>query len=218
MPYPPLRFAAQFKSLIKNKHIDRKWQYLKRSNIVHHTSTRPSKNSYLFNATLYRNPPPIGLRACPLLVAANLDASKGRNPHYRIRTCPNDGKFLIFGTGNIIIAGTKSHSSAALASARMMQLLSKESPGSEVLWPSLHSAPNAVITGQLVHTVNPSIRASPLVNVSAKFPGIAIRVKKKGITPELYLRRGMVIIPGITSARDLLQAVEEIVAVVDQHQ
>jgi hypothetical protein len=122
-----------------------------------------------------------------------------------------DGKFLVFGTGNIIGAGTKSCSAAILAATRMTRMLAKQTPGSRLLWPSMHSAPNAVLTGRLNYAVSDAVKTHPLTNHSSKFPGIALRVSRKGVTPELYLRKSMVIIPGITDATSAACVLNDIV-------
>lgn len=180
---------------------------------MHHVSTNPSLLSQWTASRLYRANPPMSLKACPLLMAANLDKSKGRNPHYRVRTPAGayDGKFLVFGTGNIIIAGAKSHSAAILAATRMTRMLSLQTPDSRLLWPSMHAAPNAVLTGRLKYKVDDSIKTHPLTNYSSKFPGIALRVSHKGVTPELYLRKSMIIIPGVTEAVATVRVIEDIV-------
>jgi TATA-box binding protein (TBP) (component of TFIID and TFIIIB) len=223
MPPPNLKFAAEVRRLESARAKRMKttpfneWLYLKRSNIVMHTSIKPTRASYRAMSALYRMTPPLALKHCKLLAAANLDRTNGPRPHYRIRTPEHayDGKFLVFGTGNIIVAGTKSHASAALASSRMLRLIAKECPGASVVWPSMMSVPNAVITGRLKRMVSDEIKASEKTNSSPKFPGIALRVPEKRVTPELYLRRCMLIIPGVTSANvlhDVLGSVETIVA------
>ena len=170
---------------------------------------------------LYRCQPPKTLHHNALMVAANLDTTKSKRPHYRIRTPSHayDGKFLVFGTGNIIVAGTKSHAAAALGSMRMLMLLSSQSKTKMMnIWPSIISVPNAVITGRLKHKVSTSIKSSEFANSSTKFPGIALRVPQERVTPELYLRRNMLIIPGITTAESMVNVITSIESIVEPHQ
>ena len=221
MPSPEFQFATRTRLLeSKNKTPQKmfgKWKYIKRSNIVMHTSIKQPSTRFWILSALYRTSPPTNLRHNPLFVAANLDMTKSKRPHYRIRTPAHayDGKFLVFGTGNIIVAGTKSHSAAALGSVRMIRMLAKHSdPPLQNIWSSSMSVPNAVITGRLRYPVNESIKSSEFTNHSSKFPGIALRVNEARVTPELYLRRSMIIIPGLTSSKSLhnvLQNVEKIV-------
>ena len=78
------------------------------------------------------------------------------------------------------------------------------------VYPVTHSSPNAVVTGQLRYRISEDIKTSLKANHSSKFPGIALAIATPGVTPELYLRRGMVIIPGITSSASLVRAIAEI--------
>jgi TATA-box binding protein (TBP) (component of TFIID and TFIIIB) len=181
--------------------------YLERSNIVQHCTVRPTAATYANRATLYRASAPVGLATNPVLAMANLESTKGLRSHYRIRT-DKDGKFLIFGTGNIILAGRKSHAAACLSAARMIRLLANSQQ--TIVSPITHSSPNSVITGQLKEMVSEDVKSCLFVNYSSKFPGIALDIPTPGITPELYLRRGMVIIPGVTSSEALTSAIREI--------
>lgn len=161
----------------------------------------------------------MNLMANPVLMAANLDPSKGLTPHYRVRTpdAAYDGKYLVFGTGNIIIAGTKNHSAGMVAAMRMTRVLARHTPKSQLLWASAHSAPNTVVTARLNYTVGASVKKDSKSNYTDKFPGIALQVSCNSITPELYLRKSMVIIPGITRAADCVQALDEIIDITKQH-
>ena len=226
MPPPNLKFAAEVR-MHESQRAKRmkavpfgRWRYLKRSNIVMHTSIKPTRTSYRTMSALYRMTPPLALKHSKLLAAANLDKTSGPRPHYRIRTPDHtyDGKFLIFGTGNIIVAGTKSHAAAALASSRMLRLISKECPNAAMVWPSMMSVPNAVITGRLKQMVSAKIKESEKTNSSPKFPGIALRVPQNRVTPELYLRRCMLIVPGVTTAKTLHEVVASIEAIVAPYQ
>jgi hypothetical protein len=71
--------------------------YLERSNIVHHSTVRPTKQLFYTRTALFRGCPPVGLPTHRALAMANLEATTGKRSHYRIRTV-HDGKFLIFGT------------------------------------------------------------------------------------------------------------------------
>jgi len=83
------------------------------------------------------------------------------------------------------------------------------------MWPAVHEAPNSVVTGQLKQMVSPTIKTDSVrVNHSTKFPGIALAVKRRGVTPELYLRRSMLIIPGVTRVADLADVVKCIADIV----
>ena len=224
MPLPEFQFATKTKLLEYTKHGKQKsfskWKYIKRSNIVMHTSIKQTPRRYYMLSALYRSAPPLKLKHNPLFVAANLDTTKSERPHYRIRTPVHayDGKFLVFGTGNIIVAGTKSHSAAALGSIRMIRVLAAHSsPSLKNIWPSSMSVPNAVITGRLEKPICSTIKSSEFTNHSSKFPGIALRVKELRVTPELYLRRNMIIMPGITSSQSFFNVLKNIEEIVEPH-
>lgn len=190
------------------------FKYLARSNVVHHSSVRPNATTSHRRAALYRLRPPVGLRTVPAFAEANLEQTTGTRSHYRLRTV-RDGKFLVFGTGNIILAGRRSHASACLSMTRMIRHMTRQHR--LPMWPVVHSSPNSVVTGQLTELVGDSIKTELAANHSSKFPGIALSLPTQGVTPELYLRRGMVIIPGVTSAAQLSTVVAELSQLVAPH-
>ena len=168
-------------------------------------------------AALYRVHPAMHIKTASLLCAANLETTRGRRAHYRLRT-KSDGKFLVFGTGNIILAGRKTHASACVSSVRMIALLSAMPNDGQIMWPAYFSSPNAVMTGQTTRTVAATIKQDTIhVNFSPKFPGLALAISPPGVTPELYLRRGMIIVPGITSTTQFKQAITEISNIIEPH-
>ena len=207
MPYPEAMFASKWR---QHKYKGRSFKFLKRCNIVHHMSLiLPAYGQHL-RSSLYRTHPQSTIKTSGPFAAANLERTNGKHAHMRIRTL-NDGKFLMFGTGNIILAGRKSHASACLSSIRMSHVLSQQCKDSVNLWPAAQEAPNSVITGQLAFPISPTIKDDSVhVNYSTKFPGIAMSVSAPGVTPELYLRRSMIIIPGITSAAQLATVVADV--------
>jgi len=204
MVCPEVLFATTWR---RRKYKATGFKFLDRSNVVHHMSFVLPPYARSLRSALYRSHPPSVLRTCAPLAAANLEKTTGAFAHLRIRTQKN-GKFLIFGTGNVILAGRRTHASACVSSMRMALTLSTHCAKSSNLWPAVHEAPNSVVTGQLIHRVDDAIKQDSVrVNHSPKFPGIALSVKQNGITPELYLRRCMIIIPGVTRAKQLSDAV-----------
>lgn len=206
---PDLCFGEHFNKL-KDESIY-PFTYLERSNIVHHTSVRVDKPAHFRQRTsVYRACAPIGIRTIDKLASINLELTKSRNTHYRVRT--TDGKFLCFGTGNIILAGRKNHATSCMSSTKMVRLFAHELR--RPVMAVSHQAPNSVITGKLAFDVDPAIKTDAFVgNCSPKFPGIALLLKnniKPRCTPELYLRKGMVIMPGITTAAQLVEVIKEI--------
>jgi hypothetical protein len=209
--HPALTFVSDWKGTSGSLGI---FKYLTRSNVVHHSSVRPNATTSHRRSALYRVRPPVGLKTLAAFAEANLEQTSGRRSHYRLRTV-SDGKFLAFGTGNIILAGRRSHAAACTSMTRMIRHMSRlhRLP----LWPVVHSSPNSVVTGEINGVVAESIKAELAANHSSKFPGIALSLPTKGVTPELYLRRGMVIMPGITSAVQLSDVVAELSKLVGPH-
>lgn len=204
MVCPEILFGSKWR---RNCYGARVFKNLNRSNVVHHMSFVLPRYVQHWRSAAFRSNPPSVLRTNMPLAAANLEKTSGPHAHLRIRT-QNNGKFLVFGTGNVILAGRQTHASACLSSLRMAVTLSKHCADSVNLWPAVHEAPNTVVTGQFEHMVAPHIKTDSVrVNHSKKFPGIALAVKRKGVTPELYLKRSMIIIPGVTRSEQLNEVV-----------
>lgn len=193
------------------------FKYIRRANVVHHVSIGVPMHVSAMRASVYRLTPPQGICTSPHLAAANLEPTSGKKAHYRLRT-RHDGKFLVFGTGNLILAGKTSHASACLSSNRMIRMLATLHPSAALMWPAHHSSPNCVVTGQINTQISDSIKEDTLhVNYSNKFPGIALAINVPKVTPELYLRKGKIIIPGIVNCEQLQDATTQIGAIVSPH-
>lgn len=214
MPFPELLFASNWRRAKRKQPI---FRYIKRANVVHHVSIDVPPWLSAFRASVYRLTAPRGICTSPHLAAANLETTRGKKAHYRLRT-RNDGKFLVFGTGNLILAGKTSHASACLSSNRMVRLLASLHPSCTLMWPAHHSSPNCVVTGQIACPVLDTIKDDNAhVNYSNKFPGIALSITVPKVTPELYLRQGKIIIPGIVNSTQLLEATHQIGNIVTPH-
>lgn len=211
---PDIKFASKWRKLKGRAPL---FQYLKMSNNVMHIAVKAQPVVSKWRALLYRHCPPVKLATSTFLAAANLEATKGREAHYRLHT-KQDGKILLFGTGNCILAGKKTTSSACLSSARLVHMLLHTLPMKYCLWPSHYSCPNMVISGQISGRVAPTIKADvENVNYSSKFPGIALKVDEEKVTPELFLARGKIIIPGVTSVQQLIRGVQQIETIIQPH-
>lgn len=214
MPYPELLFASKWRRLKTKRPI---FKYIKRANVVHHVSIGVPRYQSAMRACVYRLTPPQGINTSPHLAAANLEPTSGKKAHYRLRT-QNDGKFLVFGTGNLILAGKTTHASACLSSNRMINMLASLHPSSALMWPAHHSSPNCVVTGQIESKISDTLKEDTVhVNYSNKFPGIALAIDVPKVTPELYLRQGKIIIPGIVNCNQLINATQQICTIVQPH-
>ena len=211
---PNIKFCAEWR---KQKGTAPSFKYLHMSNNVMHIAVKPPAVNRRFRTLLYRHSPPQRLATSKMLAAANLETTKGRNAHYRIHT-KNDGKILLFGTGNCILAGKKTTAAACLSSARLVHMLLTTLPSKMCIWPSHYSCPNVVLTGQISSAIAESIKDDVAnVNYTAKFPGIALKVDESKVTPELFLSRGKIIIPGITGVKQLQKTVSQIERILKPH-
>jgi len=206
---PDLRFAERVAAT--HQPTNHPFTYMERSNIVHHTSVvAQSWKMYRLRTAFYRAAAPTGIRTTPRLAAVNLEANKSKNTHYRLRT--TGGKFQLFGTGKLILAGGVNHATSCTNSTRMARLLAHELK--RPIAPVSFRVPNAVITAQLGRTVDTAIKDNEMItNVTPKFPGIALMLEgtlAARCTPEMYMGKGMVIMPGITSAAQLSEVADEI--------
>ena len=211
---PDIKFCAEWR---KQNSTAPSFKYLHMSNNVMHIAVKPPVVYRRFRALLYRHSPPQRLATSKMLAAANLETTKGRNAHYRIHT-KKDGKILLFGTGNCILAGKKTTAAACLSSARLVHMLLTTLPSKMCIWPSHYSCPNVVLTGQINCNVADTIKDDVAnVNHTAKFPGIALKVDESKVTPELFLSRGKIIIPGITGVHQLQKTMIQIERILKPH-
>lgn len=215
MAIPNLLFATRWRQAHKRRR--GMFKYWSRSNIVLHMSLSVPPPVCVHRTALYRRAPAAHIATATTLCSVNLEMTRGHRAHYRLRTI-NDGKFLVFGTGNIILAGRQTHASACVSSVRMIRLLASLPNAGRVTWPAYFSSPNAVLTGQTRLAVQDTIKTDTVrVNFSPKFPGLALAIGAKGVTPELYLRRGMIIVPGITGISQFDTAVDEVTNIIAPH-
>ena len=121
-----------------------------------------------------------------------------------------DGKILQFQRKqNLIRAGKNSHADAVKST---LLFLSWTAPSR---WPSRMSSPNMVASGKFVRPLPESVRNLPCATWSAKFPGIALKTSVKQCTPEVYLRQGTYIVPGVTTPETLSQCLQELAVMLE---
>lgn len=121
-----------------------------------------------------------------------------------------DGKILQFQRKqNLIRAGKNSHADAVRST---LLFLSWTAPHR---WPSRMSSPNMVASGKFVCPLPESVRSLPHATWSAKFPGVALKTSVKQCTPEVYLRQGTYIVPGVTSPETLSRCLQELTTMLE---
>ena len=155
----------------------------------------------------------LGCRPLPLRLPAQgkmqmVAANEPNSPfsHLRLHT-RRHGKMLVFSTGNIIRAGKHTHADAAWAVLAMRRWAMKGDSHHALLWPTAMSAPNAVCNGQLSEPMPQSIYTHWRATHTDKFPGIALEfASAPGITAEFFMKEHKFILPGVTNADNLVNA------------
>lgn len=150
-----------------------------------------------------------GLPATTFLQACRADSTGSPFAHLRLSTRSN-GKILTFKTGNVIRAGKYCHGDACLAAVRFQSWLHHSTHKRAAPWPSAISCPNTVCTGQLLASPSAEVKKDWCATSSNKFPGIAIAVPNNTCTPELFLKEGKFICPGVTTVTSLTQALHKL--------
>lgn len=122
------------------------------------------------------------------------------------------GKILQFHRNkNLIRAGKHTHCDALYSTIRFIQWTRTSD------WFVQLTAPNAVVSGKFAATLCSTVKDHPASTHSAKFPGIAIKLNSTRCTPELYLKSGSFIVPGISTTNDLKTTVEDLVQSLTRH-
>ena len=137
--------------------------------------------------------------------------------HYRISAHPssrNDGKILVFKSGNAIRAGKHTHEDSLRCMFSYNQFIRKMC-NMHHEWHAAIDMPNMVLSGKLVRKPSAAFRTHWRCNYSSKFPGVAITTNE-ATTPEVYPRTSTFIIPGTTDAKSVTGAVLAINNVLDE--
>lgn len=180
-----------------------------------HATAVPTARRVVYHRAVGRTWP-LALPHSPLLMALRADATGSPFAHFRFQTTKH-GKLLAFRTGNTIRAGKSTHGDAALAAMCFQWWLHKTTMQAPP-WPSGISCPNTVFTGQLKQTVSDEVRNDWTATSSPKFPGIALAVPDgDGCTPELFLKQGKFICPGVTTVPSLSKALNHITALAHRY-
>ena len=124
--------------------------------------------------------------------------------HFRINGCAggrNDGKLLVFQSGNTIRAGKHSHEDALRSLFRFNQFV-RRAGGVPHEWHAAIDHPNMVLSGKLAGRPREGFRDHWRCNYSQKFPGVAVKTGST-TTPEVYPKSGTFIMPGTRDVASL---------------
>lgn len=161
------------------------------------------------HSAVYRGSSPAHIATSAALSAFSHEPPRTSATHYRIAVSQGsaEGKYLVFGTGNIIRAGKHTHADAVAKTARLIAALKDSGVLHPSAYPAVMSCPNTVITGKFKDNVNqPKLESDWRVNSSKRFPGRSVSIKDSKIVPEIYASDGRFIMPGVASPDQLLQA------------
>lgn len=196
-PVPvPLFFQRKFKKptskLIKS---------CTRQNVVLHVSFESNPHTTLFRHLLQKSQPQ--KENTRLNEWSNSDPdSPFRHSKYDLST---DGKILQFQRKqNLIRAGKNSHADAVRST---LLFLAWTAPAK---WPTRMSSPNMVASGKFACPLPETVRNLPHATWSAKFPGVALKTGVVQCTPEVYLRQGTYIVPGVTTPQTLSVCLQQL--------
>lgn len=151
------------------------------------------------------------------MASVSHEAPKKHAAHYRIATIGcragrrDDGKFLLFGTNQMIRAGKHCHADAGASAVRAVRAMRAVRALAPTAMPATLSCPNTVVTGKCTFAVSRhKLQQHWRAHFTPRFPGIAIDVPGSAIVPEFYLSDNRFILPGVRDAQQLFQAAVEL--------
>ena len=128
--------------------------------------------------------------------------------HLRFNTKHDQNILKFEKKGNLIRAGKHTHADGLLSVIKFILWAKQEK------WFTGIATPNSVMNGSFVGTMDKSVSTYPKASSTNKFPGISISMhseeKTNTCTPELYLRRGAFIVPGVKCPKDLVECLIEL--------
>lgn len=197
------------------EHCQEHIEFFTRSNIVSHSTYDSFRNAQ--RGRVY------GRRCCPSLIntenLARISQLKAGvdTCHYRVSAHPsdrNDGKILVFKSGNAIRAGKHTHEDSLRCMFLYNQFIRKLC-NMHHEWHAAIDMPNMVLSGKLKKQPSAKFKHHWRCNFSSKFPGVAVATNE-ATTPEVYPRTSTFIIPGTTTAKSVTGAVLAINNVIDE--
>ena len=166
-----------------------------RANVVSHStyeSSLPPRRQMVYGKRRRTSIPTTRALAMISQIKAGVNAC-----HFRINGCAsnrNDGKLLVFQSGNTIRAGKHSHEDALRSLFRFNQFVRRVS-GVQHEWHAAIDHPNMVLSGTLEELPRRGFRDHWRCNYTQKFPGVAVKTGST-TTPEVYPKSGTFIMPG----------------------
>ena len=206
-PRPSLFFTRDYQRLLKKNpelpHIES--QVI--TNVVLLVTLARSAAANRRHGAWYRGSGPRFIQTSDVLAPFSQEPARSRAAHYRVSVADGGGKFLIFGTQNVIRAGKHTHADAVASTSRFLRALRRCNVLHRPAYVSVFSCPNTVVTGRFAHAVDPAkLDADWRVSSSQRFPGKAVSIPQCRVVPEIYTSDHRFIMPGVTNPKQLLQA------------
>jgi len=201
-------YAAAVKALPAKKRFQ-EIQSQMMTNVVLLATLPRTPSACSLHSAVYRGSSPTEIKTSAKLAAFSHEPPRTSATHYRIAVAdgPAEGKYLVFGTGNIIRAGKHTHADAVAKTARLVAALRAGGVLHPGTYPAVMSCPNTVVTGKFKSKIDqPKLEADWRVNSSKRFPGRSVSIQNSKIVPEIYASDGRFIMPGVSSPDQLLEA------------
>lgn len=160
-------------------------------------------------ATTYRGAHPNHIPTAEILAPYSQECPRSKAAHYRVsvKTKHTEGKFLVFGTQNVIRAGKHTHAHAVKSTCSFLKALRRNNILHKTTYVSVFSCPNTVVTGKLKTPIPPTTLDNDWrVSSSKRFPGRAVSIPNCRVVPEIYTSDGRFIMPGVATPQQLRQA------------
>lgn len=209
-PQPHLMFIRDYATAMKKR--GAKFRFIESqmmTNVVLLATLPRGVHASSRHSSVYRGSSPAAISTSTALAAFSHEPPRSAATHYRVAVShgPAEGKYLVFGTGNIIRAGKHTHADAVSKTARLIVALKQSKVLHPNVYPAVMSCPNTVITGKFDGKIDQAkLEADWRVNSSKRFPGRSVSIKGSKIVPEIYASDGRFIMPGVASPTQLLEA------------
>lgn len=208
-PQPSLLFERDYAELLKTRKPFHEIESQLMTNVVLlATLARSGRASQRFSR-LYRGSVPPSIKTSEVLAPYSFEQAQGKSAHYRVsvESRRGRGKYLVFGTLNVIRAGKHTHAHAVHRTSEFLKCLRKTGVLHPLVHPSVWSCPNTVVTGRVRRRIDPkALLADWRVNSTKRFPGKSINIEGSRVVPEVYPSDGRFIMPGVANAGELLKA------------
>jgi len=209
-PRPRLLFSRDYAAAVKASGPRFKQiQSQVMTNVVLLATLPRAQHAAAKHSAVYRGSAPNSIATSARLATWSHEPPRTAATHYRIAVSGPKaaGKYLVFGTGNIIRAGKHTHADAVASTAALIKVLRHEEVLHPAVYPAVMSCPNTVVTGKFIDPVDQDrLEADWRVNSSKRFPGRSVSIKDSRIVPEIYASDGRFIMPGVASPEQLLAA------------